>query len=58
MSSVFNSLKYGCLKASLTEILLAGSNSIILVIKSKPTLSKFLKNCSGFTPLNLGKVGL
>ena len=52
------SAKYWCFRASFIEIRRAGSRASIRITKSRPTRSKFLKWFSGFTPLNLGKVGL
>ena len=58
LSSGFNSLKYGWIRAYFTLILLTGSRAINLTTRSNPSLSKFLKNLDGSTGLNLGKVFL
>lgn len=46
------------MSAYFIEIRRAGSRASILMHKSRPCLSKFLKYVYGFTFLNLGKVGL
>lgn len=58
VSSELKSEKQGCFRAYFIEIRRLGSRANIFIHRSSPTFQKFLKWFYGFTPLNLGKVGL